>query len=398
MSRFPKITETFILYEILEHQRRGDTVEIYPLMRERQAVTHPDAARAVERAHFLPFLSPAILRANWYYLRRRPGAYWKVMKEVLRGTFGNTNYFMGALVFFPKSVAFAYDMEHRGLTHVHAHYATHPALSALIIHRLTGIPFSFTAHAHDVHRDRRMLGQKLAAAKFAVSISEHNRDLMTGESRQHLRDKIRIIHCGADTSYFRPSSAPAPPGPLNILCVASLLEMKGHADLIRACHLLRQRGIAFHCDFIGDGKLKEALVEQVARAGLQNAISFLGPQSRAVVLTRLQQSHVKVLACTSARDGVRDGIPVALMEAMACGLPVVSTVLSGVPELVEDGISGILVKPRDPAALANALERLARDPGLRARLGAAGRERVLRDFDLAANAQTLAALFAGAVA
>jgi glycosyltransferase involved in cell wall biosynthesis/cellulose synthase/poly-beta-1,6-N-acetylglucosamine synthase-like glycosyltransferase len=395
MSRFPKITETFVSHEILQHQQRGDRVEIFPLMRERQPVVHPEISELVARAHFKPWFSPAILRANWYYLLRRPRAYLAMVAEALRGNFGSLKFFLGALAFMPKSVAFAYDMEREGIAHVHAHFATHAALSALIIHRLTGIPFSFTAHAHDVYCDRRMLCRKLEAAAFAAAISDLNRNLMARECGEHLRRKIHVIHCGADTAYFTPTPTAPPPGPLRIICVASLLEMKGHRELVEACRLLRGRGVDFRCDLIGAGELRAGIAAQIAAAGLQDAITLHGPQPRAVVRRMMQQSHVKALPSVPLANGLCEGIPVALMEAMACGLPVVSTVLSGIPELVEDGVSGFLVQPRDTVALADALERLARDPGLRARMGKAGRAKVRREFDLSANAERLWNLFAG---
>jgi glycosyltransferase involved in cell wall biosynthesis len=394
MSRFPKITETFVLYEILEHRRRGDAVEVYPLMREHQSVAHPDVERLLDCVHFLPFYSPAIVRANWYYLRHSPRAYLGTVAEAVRGNFGSTRLLLGALAFLPKSVAFAFEMERSGVTHVHAHFATHPALSAWIIHRLTGIPFSFTAHAHDVFGDRQMLREKLTSAAFAVTISEHNREFMARECGEDIRRKIHVIHCGVDVGYFTPPTVRTQSGPLRILCLASLWEVKGHTYLIEACRLLRQRGIAFHCHFIGDGECRAQLVEQISRVGLQDAFTFLGPQPRSVVRRMLHDAQVKVLACVPLPDGVRDGIPVALMEAIACGLPVISTVLSGIPELVDNGVSGILVAPRDPLALAEALERLACDPELRLRMGRYGRDKVMREFNLAANAEKLAALFA----
>jgi colanic acid/amylovoran biosynthesis glycosyltransferase len=396
MSRFPEITETFILYEMLEQERLGNTVEIYPLLRQYPPVVHPEAAAATLRAHFEPFVSAAILRANWHYLRRRPRAYFAAMAEVLRGTFGSPRFFLGALVFLPKSVRFAYQMERIGVTHMHAHFATHATLSAMIIHRLTGIPFSFTAHGHDVHCDRRMLGEKLAAAAFAITVCDYNRELMAREFGEHLRDKIHVIHCGVDTEYFRPPRELPPPMPLRIASVASLLEVKGHTYLVEACRLLREHGIAFHCDLVGEGDLKLQIEAQIAAAGLQDAFTLHGAQPRSEILRLLQQAHIKVLPSVPTSVGSREGIPVALMEAMACGLPVVSSRLSGIPELVEDGVSGILIEPRDAFALAQGIERLARDPDLRARMGAAGRRRVLRDFSLAANTARLSTLFGSA--
>lgn len=411
-SRFPTFTETFILDEILEHQRRGNLIEIYSLMRHREAlidladllrgrwrpaeaITDPDVLAVIGRVHFRPFISFSILAANWHYLRRRPRAYLSAIAEVLRGTFGSTNFFLGAIAFLPKSAAFAYDMERSGVTHVHAHFATHPALSALIIHRLTGIPFSFTAHGHDVHCDCRMLGEKLAAAEFAVAVSEYNRALIVRECGEQFREKIHVVHCGVDTGYFAPVTFTRPPRPLRIVCVATLREVKGHSYLVEACHLLRQRGIAFHCDLIGGGELQSRIETQIASTGLCDVFTLHGPQPRNVVRRALQESDLAVLPSVLASNGMREGIPVSLMEAMACGLPVVSSALSGIPELVKAGVSGILVAPRDSAALADALEQLERDGALRARMGHAGRNKVAHEFNRAANTAALAALFAG---
>jgi glycosyltransferase involved in cell wall biosynthesis len=395
MSRFPKITETFILYEILQHHHHGESVEIYPLMREREPAVHPEAVSLFDRVHFQPFLSLAILRANLHYLCRAPRTYLGAIVEVLRGTLGNANFFFGAVVFLPKSVAFAYQMKRSGVTHVHAHFATHPALSALIISRLTGIPFSFTAHGHDVHCSRKMLREKLASAQFAVAISQYNRDLMAEECGDRLIHKIHVIHCGVDTDYFSPAPHPRPAKPLRIICVASLLEVKGHTYLVEACRILRERRIAFHCDLVGAGERRAQIEAQITKAGLGDAFTFHGPQPRAVVRRMFHQANVKVLASVPTSSGLREGIPVALMEAMACGLPVISSQLSGIPELVENGVSGILVAPRDSLALADGLERLAQDINLRVRMGTAGRVRILREFDLSQNASALAKLFSG---
>jgi len=409
MSRFPKITETFVLYEIIELRKRGEAVEIYPLIRERQPVAHPDVERLSGCVHFVPWISRAVVRANWHYLRRSPRVYLRTAAEAVRRNLASARLLLGALTFFPKSAAFAYEMERGGITHIHAHFATHPALSAWIIHRLTGIPYSFTAHAHDIFVDRAMLREKLADAAFVVAISEHNRNFMAEKCGEELRNKIHVVHCGVDVEYFAPPATPQSTGPLpfltsqpqpvggpvRMLCVASLLEMKGHAYLIEACRLLRQRGIDFHCDFVGDGERKAQLREQISRSGLDGAFTFLGPQPRSVVRGLLHQAQVKVLASVPLPSGLQDGIPVALMEAAACGVPVVSTTVSGIPELVDSGVNGILVPPRDACALAEALERLARDPELRTRMGRRGREKVLREFNLAANAERLASLFAG---
>jgi colanic acid/amylovoran biosynthesis glycosyltransferase len=392
MSRFPKLTETFVLYEILAMDELGVDVEVYPLLRHRARVSHPEAERWTRRARFRPFASPAVLRANLWFLRHRPRAYLRTLAEVLRRTWGSANFFAGALATFPKVACFAREMEERGVAHVHAHFATHPALAAFVVNRLTGIPYSFTAHGSDLHVDRRMLDAKVEAAAFTVTVSEYNRRMIVAECGGRFADRVHVVHCGVDPDDFPPTERPERAGPCRIVCVASFEEVKGHAILLEACRILRERGVQFRCDLVGGGPLRRRVEAQVARTCLEGRVRLLGPLPRPAVLRLLRDSDVAVLASRPTRGGKREGIPVALMEAMASGLPVVASDLSGIPELVESGRTGILVPPADPRALAGALEALARDPPLRARLGSAARDDVLRRFDLRASARTLLGL------
>ncbi|TNF90938.1 MAG: colanic acid biosynthesis glycosyltransferase WcaL [Gammaproteobacteria bacterium] len=397
VSRFPDLTETFVLYEILEIERLGMTVEICPLLRGRERVAHDAVGDLVERARYHGFLSLPILYALWHFLRRRPLAYFKTLVEILTGTFGSANFFFGALAIFPKAVRLAYELEALGVVHVHAQFANHPAVAALIVHRLTDIPFSFTARGSDIHVDRRMLKEKLEAASFGITVSAHNKELMLQECRSHLRDKIHVIYGGIDTELFSPSSEGrrdrTSAGPFSILCVARFEEVKGHACLIEACQLLRARGVDFHCQLIGDGPLRPRIERQIARSGLGDRVQLLGACPHRKVIERLSAGGVFALATVPAASGKREGIPNVLKEAMSCGLPVVASLISGIPELVEDGRSGLLVPPGDPRALASALERLEKDPRLRQRLGQAGREKVVRDFNLRVSTARRAELF-----
>jgi glycosyltransferase involved in cell wall biosynthesis len=398
MSRFPNLTETFVLYEIVALDRRGVATAVYPLLRMRQRVIHPDVESLAGRVHHHPFLSAAILRSNWHWLRRRPGAYCRVLREVLGGTWGSLNFFVGALGIFPKAVHFAREMEAEGVTHVHAHFSNHPAVAALIVHRLTGIPFSFTAHGHDIHVERRMLAEKIAAAEFAVMISEYNKRLVVEECDGVDGGKLHVIHCGADTERFAPRDSRAPGGRFALVCVGSFIEVKGHAYLIEACRVLEERGVRIHCHLIGDGPGRKELARQIAESGLDEAVVMHGALPRPAVAELIAACDVIVQPSAPTARGAREGIPVSLMEGMASGLPVVASRLSGIPELVEDGRTGILVPPRDAGALAGALERLFEDPALRRQLGRAGRQKVLDDFDLDRNAGRLVALVEEAAA
>lgn len=421
MSRFPKLTETFILYEILALEQQDVQVELYPILRARntanhpegasllkkliervsdtkgEMVMHPEAAPLVERAHYLPFISWPILRAQFRFLLRRPAAYLGALATLMRANWGSANFFVGALGIFPKIVYFAELIEADGVQHVHAHFANHPAAAAFVVHRLTGIPYSFTAHGADLQVDQHMLREKVAAAAFVVTISDYNKELIVQVCGESCRDKVAVIHCGVDTQVFRadPSRATQRPagGPFEILCTGTMYEVKGHTYLIEACRLLAERGVDFICHLVGDGPDRAALAEQVERAGLADKILFHGQRTRAEIVALLQQVDAVTVPSIPTDSGRREGIPVVCMEAMASGTPVVASGISGIPELIDTEVSGLLVPPRDPQALADALMRLHDDPALRQRLGQGGRDKVLREFDQYANAGALAQRF-----
>lgn len=390
MSRFPKLTETFVLSEILAVEEHGVEVLLYPLLREREAVVHPDAVPLCARARFQPFLSWPILRSQLAFLRQSPGIYLGTLWELLRRTWGSLNFFLGAVGIFPKVAHAARLMSAEGVGHVHCHFANHPAAAGFVIHRLTGIPFSFTAHGSDLHVDRRMLCAKVAEAAFVVAVSDYNRDVIIDECGEEARKKVVVVHCGVDTEFFRPTEEPeADEGPLSILCVGKLHEVKGQAYLVEACRLLAEAGIDVDCTLVGDGPDRGALTRRIAESGLDGHVKILGERDRVQVAELLGEAHVLAAPSVPTKRGKREGIPVVLMEAMSAGVPVVASRLSGIPELVEDEVTGFLVPPRDPTALAHALRRLHDEPALRERLALAGRDKVKREFDVPANATEL---------
>ncbi|HEU0295009.1 MAG TPA: glycosyltransferase [Anaerolineales bacterium] len=397
MSRFPKLTETFILYEMLAIRQLGMQVEVYPLLREHEEVMHPEAVQFVAAAHFQPFISLPIVRANIHFLLKKPFAYLKTFWDVLRANWGSFNFFTGVIGIFPKTVLFAYQMRADKVQHVHAHFASHPAAAGYIIHRLVGIPYSFTAHGSDLHRDRHMLREKVAEAAFVAAISEYNKELIISECRGNYREKVNVVHCGVDTEVFRARSHETPyekgENPFMILCVGTLHEVKGQAYLIEACRQLRERGLNFECHFVGDGPDKKSLTELVEQAGLSDKVRFHGRLTRDEIARLLLDADVLTAPSIPTHDGRREGIPVVLMEALGSGVPVIASNLSGIPELVNDQLTGLLVPPRDATSLADALERYLKDPELRRRLGCAGREKVAGEFDLNKNAARLAQHF-----
>src|SRR2546426_2295538 len=394
-SRFPKLTETFVLYEMQAVEAEGARIELYPIQYERGTKMPPEAIPWLARGHFEPWISWPVLRSNLEVLARRPLRYLATLLQIAWHTRGSARYFVGGLTFFPKAVHFACLMKADDVDHVHAHFASHPAAVAWTIHRLSGIPYSFTAHGSDLHRDRWMLKQKVARAAFVVTISNYNREVILEECGSAAEDKVAVIHCGVDTKAFQPNGADGERRgrALRVLCIGTLHEVKGQSYLIQACRRLAERGVPFECQLVGDGPDRRDLMRQAARAGLEDRVRFLGQLTQDEVREVLREADVVAAPSVPTRDGRREGIPVALMEAMASGLPVVASRISGIPELVDEDETGFLVGPGDVEGLASALERLVRDEGLRRRLGAAGRAKVEREFNLRQNAATLMGRF-----
>jgi glycosyltransferase involved in cell wall biosynthesis/aminoglycoside phosphotransferase (APT) family kinase protein len=383
LSRFPLVTETFILREVIELERQGRPVRLVPILHERPEVVHREALPWMGRVLYAPLFSAAVAAASLRVLRQRPGQVLRLFGRLAMASAGSPGFFVKTLALFPKSLWIAERLEAEGAAHLHAHFATHPATLALIVSSLTGIPWSVTVHAHDIFVSRVLLREKLAAARFVRAISRFNRDYLE-RLYPELQGRVRVIHAGIDPAVYR--RLPPPPqrrGRIpRILCVASLRPYKGHAVLLEACRLLRDQGITFRCELVGDGPLRPELERRIAELGLQDVVRLFGALPQNQVARRLGRSSVFVLPSVVAPDGQMEGIPVALMEAMAAGRPVVASDLSGIPELVQDGVSGFLTRPGDAAGIAAAVKRLIGDPCLGRTVGERGRDKVEREFRL----------------
>ncbi len=392
MSRFPHLSETFILREMLEMERLGWEVLLFPLILQKQSVVHPAAAAFLPRAWDVRLFSARVLAANLAALFRRPGLYLSTAARVLWENRASPKFLLRSCVVFPKSVFMARAMQRAGVRHVHAHYATHPALAAWIIQRFSGIPYSITVHAHDIYVEKAMLARKLRGASFISAVSAFNRDYLVGRLDAGLRAKIHVVRCGVLPENYRPDGHVRSAAAFELVSVGSLQPYKGQCYLVEACALLKQRGLPLRCRIVGGGELFTALAAQIEAAGLADCVELLGARTQEEVAALLPAADAYVQPSVVTADGKMEGIPVGLMEAMACGLPVVATRISGVPELVQDGLTGLLVPPRDGAALAGALERLYRDSQLAGRLAAAGRQLVLEQYNLRENVRELSLL------
>lgn len=392
MSRFPKLTETFVLNELLALPEHGIDVEVFPLLREKAPVVHASAAAVTEAATFYPFMSVAILRSNLRTLRAKPAVYLGSLLTLIRETWRSPNFLVGALGIFPKVVAAAERMHHLGVDHMHCHFATHPAVAGWIVHRLVGIPYSFTAHGSDLHVDRRMLPLKVREAAFVVAISDDNRDEILQDCGVMLAERVHVIRCGVDSHTFAPRPFRSIPAKLNLVSIGTLHEVKGQRHLLDACQLLHAAGALSMCTFIGDGPDHDLLVRHAKSLGLDEVVTFAGPCPSRVVASHLGQADVLIAPSVPTAAGKREGIPVVLMEAMASGVPVIASRLSGIPELVEHDRSGLLTPPGDHRAIAAAVLRLRDEAGLAERLVAGGLEMVQGEFDLSRNVERLANL------
>jgi glycosyltransferase involved in cell wall biosynthesis len=393
LSRFPLLSETFILREVLALRALGWQPRLFGITHQHSRVRHPEAAPIESSVRFLSPLSGATLRANGRVLARDPRGYARTITTVL-GNWPSPDFLLKGLAITPGVVAWADEMRRSGVGHVHAHYGTHPALAALLAADLAGIGYSFTVHAHDLFVDTTMLAEKVRRARFVVTISEYNRSRIAALVGPDAAASVVVVRCGVDPAQFtaRDHQPPAD-GPVRILAVASLQEYKGLDRLIAACALLRDRDIAFVCEVVGEGPLRASLERLIADLGLRERVHLLGPRDQHEVRARMARANVFVQPSVIARDGQMEGIPVALMEAMASGVPVVASALSGIPELVRHGETGLLVPPGQPAALRDALLACLTDSDGTAVRARRARTLIESEYDLRQNVKQLAALF-----
>ena len=297
------------------------------------------------------------------------------------------------LAILPKAVFVANLLRNKRVEHIHAHWGSTTATMAWIISELTGIPWSVTFHRWDI-KENNMLEEKVKSAKFVRCISENGRDELLNMISGKYKNKVKVIHMGVKTP-DKTSEAKIDRDFFTIVTPANLLEVKGHKFLVEACSILIERGIeCFQCIFYGGGPLKEKLENMIKEKNLTEYIKMPGviPHERLIDMYKNHRIDMVVLPSITTSNGEHEGIPVALMEAMAAGVPVISTTTGGIPELVDNG-AGILVPPEDSKALAKAIERLFKDLKLRRELGIKGREKVKKEFAIDSIVRKMVELF-----
>jgi glycosyltransferase involved in cell wall biosynthesis len=393
VSRFPKLSETFILREMIAVERGDFSVDLFPLILEKPPVIHPEAEPWLKRLHYCPWLSVEMARANLLQFFKSPLKYLSLWLAIARGNAKSPKFLARAILILPKAVQMAAEMKREGVAHIHAHYATHPVLAAWIVHKLTGIPYSVTVHAHDIFVDRSMLDLKLRDAVFIAAISEYNRDFLARHLGEWVREKTHVVHCGIEPGLYAGSSADGDASKFRVTSIGSLQPYKGMQHLVEACALLRGRGVPISCKIVGEGEERSRLEGLIAKYDLSQTVELLGARDQKQVASILRQAQVYVQPSVITPSGKMEGIPVSIMEAFAAGLPVVASQLSGIPELVIPNETGYLVPPEEPSLLADTLEHVYRNPDEAVSFAQAGREKVLSEFLLDANVEKLTSLF-----
>ncbi|MCW3040276.1 MAG: glycosyl transferase, group 1 [Solirubrobacterales bacterium] len=393
VSRFPHVTETFIVRELdgVRAELGGD-IELFSLFPPVDPTVHPAAERWEARLHPSVRMHAAAAALAWW-LGRRPVRTMSSALAIMREHARAPRKGLRSLVAFAIACAHAREARNLGTRHVHAHYATYPALAGWTLHRLNGTTFSFTAHAHDIYLDTSFLRRLLHDAAFAVPISGFGRGIL--EAHGGRPEQLHTVHCGVDPGRyaFTPRTLPAD-GPVRVLCVASLQPYKGHRYLLQALAHQGPPIDRIHLELAGRGELREELEALAVDLGLGHRVTFLGPQTEPEIAAALARADAFVLpSIVVPGTGFTEGIPVSLMEAMAVGLPVIATRVAGVPELVVDGETGLLAEPGAPESLQATFTRLLEEPAAaKAERAHAARAKVEREFDVRESARRMAAL------
>ncbi|MBX7158455.1 MAG: glycosyltransferase family 4 protein [Verrucomicrobiae bacterium] len=379
-DRFPSFTRTFCLREIQGLQHHGVHPMIFSLQNPNDELVH----ESIASVHYLPETHEI---KNQFFQKENLN---KKRKKILRnwGERGDKQriYEAGHI---------GQILKQNRISHIHAHFAGTAARTAYWIKKLYGIPFSFTAHANDFfcHSDYPVtLDDLFKTATFIVTVSDFSVSELQKRFPQ-ARKKIHRVYNGIDLQHF-PVTQPQNNPPL-FLSIGRLIEKKGFEPLIEACAFLKEKGLTFRCEVIGEGPLEQILQQQIKKHHLQNEVQLLGPQSQNFIIDKLQKSYLFVLPCVTEKDGGKDNLPTVIVEAMACGLPIISTHLAGVPEMVTHEKNGLLVEEKNVPQLVAALETLLKNPEQVAQFGKKSRQFTEEKFALTITTQQLKNLFLG---
>ena len=383
-ERFPAFSQTFCYREVAELDQQGFKPPIFSIRNPKGERPQDWDARIVERVHYLPEEKELLDDV------RRASKTRKLTAEIVAALdeWGRRRDFLRLY----QAAYIGLRLQQLGVRQVHAHFAGLAARTAFWLQKFFGTSFSFTAHANDIFAPRHFeIGlDKLVGAALAIVTETDFAAQFLQERFPERADRIHRIYNGLNLAEFGRSDFSSTPS--LIVAVGRLIAKKGFADLIRACRLLMERAKSFRCEIIGEGPLEQELREEITELHLQDYVALLGAKPQHEIRERLAAASVFVLPSVVDPDGGMDNLPTVIMEAMAAGLPVVSTSIGGIPEMVVENETGFLVQPGDAIALADAIEKVVDDCSLARKLGQAGYERARRLFSIEKNVRELLAL------
>lgn len=392
IGTYPGLTTTFIDREILELRRMGENIQIL-------SIRHPwtmlsDEQKVLQEGviYLLPVRWSNFAASLLSYLVKRPGTFISVLFYLLTRRHPSLKSRYKTFLHFMEGVYAARLLSDKNLDHIHAHFMDRATTVALVVSRFLNVPYSFTAHATEIYVDPVLVSEKISAAKFAVTCTGYNQKHLASASANGGSQKVIRIYHGLDTSRYKRRTEPNPAGNI-ILSVGQLKERKGFPYLIEACALLQKKGLDFQCRIVGEGPLRADLESQIRDLGLEGKISLLGARTPEEVIQQYEEANIFALPAVLGTDGDRDGIPNVILEAMSMEIPVVSTNHSAIPEVVENGVTGLLVPPKDSVALTEALCTILESPEFGRGMGKNGRKVITEKFDPEKNARVLLAMF-----
>ena len=416
---FPRLSETFISNEILLLEQAGVKISLFSVKQPDEQLQQSNVSRIKTKINYLPQVSSVsntflpfwilanmrdFVKAHSQLVSRQPIAFMQTMGMVLLMTikYRKSRFSKPRKIYIKEFIQAVYIAnqinQSTNIVHIHSHFCHGATTIAMFVSRLTGIPFSFTAHAKDIYQKNQnpgdLLIRKINSATFVATC--------TGANKQYLdkladANKIKLIYHGLDINFFKTDKSAIQENTKTIpeiLSIGRFVEKKGFHFLLQACSILKQKGLSFRCRIIGEqGDCYSQLLETVKLLELEQHVSLEPSKTHDELLQIYQQSHIFALACQLVSDGDRDGIPNVLVEAMACSLAVVSTNISGIPELIKHQHNGLLVAEKNSQALADAIELLLTDRALYQKLSVNARESVLQEFDSAKTTLHLQKLF-----
>lgn len=390
LKMFPRFSETFILNEILELERNGAELQIFSLKTPNDGRVHADVAKVQAPINYVELTgwrdAPGILRSHARVMRRNPQRYFRVLSRTIRRRR------WGAMKRFIQAGLIAPQLHAAGITHVHAHFASSATSVAYYLHQLVGMEYSFTAHAKDIFINTvapEVLLRKMRDARFVVTISDYNEAFLSAISPG---TDLHRIYNGLDIAQFTPNGTQPNEKPL-VLAVGRLVEKKGFDDLIRAAAILKDQGANFEVKIIGTGEQEKNLRRLIDELNVGDVVTMPGPMPREELIQLYPTASVFAAPCIIGKDGNRDGLPTVLIEAMAMGVPVVSTPVTGIPEIVRHDETGHIVPESSPQELAESIKQLIHDRESAQQMARAGRELIESQFNLRTNVGELRELF-----